>query len=454
MKAVRVLILTATLILFTLPQLLVSAQFSQVQCGNIIESEFTRTKEIHRYSITLSPGDQLTVTGNPKKNDLNMGMALLGPGNIVLAGLPGNSVSNGFAGVYVSSNPSPQIATGTLSVYGNYTILVSNADFGVDINGVNPSTDRGTGGYILSVGCTLQGIPIPPGSDTPSINPSNPQTVALTEPVIRGRSLMALGCGSTLTTEFTNIAELHTYTIEMGPEDKSFMVTVQPFGDYLKTILVVKDPSEKVIAQTRISTSPVGEAIISSTGQYKVIVANRDFDTFGNFPGYTIGGLGIYTVFVSCVTMDGRIINPADNLATIPTPQATASDSGSTLIFDTSSVDLANAIKIPLINATPMVGAIGPDGSQIYGFTLDANAGDIFDITVTRISGNLNLGVVVLSSDNKVVFYGGLITSESLSTRLTLPSAGQYTIGIFRVDLLPPDAPQATAFQVTGTLNP
>jgi hypothetical protein len=41
-----------------------------------------------------------------------------------------------------------------------------------------------------------------------------------------------------------------------------------------------------------------------------------------------------------------------------------------------------------------------------------------------------------------------------LNTRFTLPTAGQYTIGVFRIDLLPPAAPEATAFQVQGTLNP
>ena len=60
----------------------------------------------------------------------------------------------------------------------------------------------------------------------------------------------------------------------------------------------------------------------------------------------------------------------------------------------------------------------------------------------------------VLSANNEVVFQASLVTSESLSTRLTLPSAGQYTIGVFRIDLLPPASPEATAFQITGTLNP
>lgn len=101
-----------------------------------------------------------------------------------------------------------------------------------------------------------------------------------------------------------------------------------------------------------------------------------------------------------------------------------------------------------------MAGAITPNGGEIMGFTLDAAAGDTLDLAVNRVSGNLNLGLVVLSADNKVVFQASLVTSQTLNTRFTLPSAGTYTIGVFRVDLLPPAAPEATAFQVTGTLNP
>ncbi|MDX1992250.1 MAG: hypothetical protein SF029_07665, partial [bacterium] len=76
------------------------------------------------------------------------------------------------------------------------------------------------------------------------------------------------------------------------------------------------------------------------------------------------------------------------------------------------------------------------------------------DLSFTRISGNLNLGLVVLYGDNTVVFQASLITSQTLSTRFILPETGTYTIGIFRIDLLPPDAPEATAFQIQATLNP
>ncbi|GIK64445.1 MAG: hypothetical protein BroJett018_22390 [Chloroflexota bacterium] len=101
-----------------------------------------------------------------------------------------------------------------------------------------------------------------------------------------------------------------------------------------------------------------------------------------------------------------------------------------------------------------MGGAVTPSGGEILGFTFEASAGDTLDLSYTRLSGNLNLGVVVLVEDNKVVFQASLVTSQTLTTRFTLPIAGKYTIGVFRVDLLPPDAPEATAFQIQATLNP
>lgn len=200
-----------------------------------------------------------------------------------------------------------------------------------------------------------------------------------------------------------------------------------------------------------------------------------------NFTGSNYAGryFGAYEIRLGCTLRDGTVIEPGDavNNSTNATNLDVPAFSG-VGFPGLRPVDFNSAVKLPLIvsspvaaanaNASadtaqgesqinptiPMTAAITPTGSEVIGFTIDAAANDKLDLAISRISGNLNLGVVVLSPDNKVVFYGGLITSESLSTRLTLPSAGQYTIGVFRVDLLPPDAPEATAFQVMGTLNP
>jgi hypothetical protein len=117
-------------------------------------------------------------------------------------------------------------------------------------------------------------------------------------------------------------------------------------------------------------------------------------------------------------------------------------------------VDFANAARLPLPAGIAMAGAVTPNGGEILGYTLDAAAGDTLDLTFTRLSGNLNLGLAVMSPENQIVFQASLVTSQTLNTRFTLPSTGTYTIGVFRIDLLPPAAPEATAFQLQAALNP
>lgn len=107
-----------------------------------------------------------------------------------------------------------------------------------------------------------------------------------------------------------------------------------------------------------------------------------------------------------------------------------------------------------MLPGTPMSAAITPAGGETIGFTFDANAGDTLDLSFTRLSGNLNLGLAVLSANNEVVYQASLVTSQTMTTRFTLPSTGRYSIGVFRIDLLPPAAPEATAFQIQGVLNP
>jgi hypothetical protein len=117
-------------------------------------------------------------------------------------------------------------------------------------------------------------------------------------------------------------------------------------------------------------------------------------------------------------------------------------------------VDFGAAIQLPIIAGAPSVGAITGSGSEVFGYTLDgASAGQTLSLDFTRLSGNLNLGMVVLSANNEVVFQASLVTSQTLSTTIPLPSAGQYTIGVFQISLLPPAAPEPTTFQLNTALN-
>ncbi len=76
----------------------------------------------------------------------------------------------------------------------------------------------------------------------------------------------------------------------------------------------------------------------------------------------------------------------------------------------------------------------------------------------------MNLGLVVLSENNEVFFQASLVTSASLSTTSTLPTAGTYNSDLFRISLVEPGLTQRaalrqqdeegepTVFQIRGSL--
>ncbi len=190
--------------------------------------------------------------------------------------------------------------------------------------------------------------------------------------------------------------------------------------------------------------------ILSADGTYNIEVKNSTY------------GVGIYILSIGCETNNGPIApgvipQPTPTPVLLPTPTLRPALPVNTPTFigvgfpGLAPVDFSSVARIPLIVDTPMTGVL-PIGNEILGFTLDAAAGDTLDLTYTRASGNMNLGLVVLSENNEVFFQASLVTSAALSTRFTLPEAGQYTIGVFRISLVEPAAVEPTVFQLMGSL--
>lgn len=263
-------------------------------------------------------------------------------------------------------------------------------------------------------------------------------------------------CGSIIDGEFAQERDEHIYAINLAPGDR-LNVSGETVGDYLKFAMSIDAPTTGRIADTGSlnlvyrnhgyarDTPTIQTGELSERGVYSITL-------------YPIGP-GLYTLFVGCTLRDGTVIKPGDAI-TETTSSSTSSSAPAVQTFSgvgfpgLPPVDFSAVAKIPMIAGTPMTGVITPTGGEILGYTLDASGGEVVDLSISKLSGNLNLGVVVLSADNEVVFQASLVTSQSLTTRLTLPSPGQYTIGVFRIDLLPPASPEATAFQVQATINP
>ena len=167
----KVILVVVSMLLVTVTMNSVSAQAATpVQCGDIVEDEFTTDGDMNIYTIEIQAGTSITVQGDPLGDTLDFIVVLLGPDNSQL--YVGGQLDLNTAYFVVAS---PQIQSGVLSANGNYSIIAYNnsvftpgydGDFltGDDVW----STPGGVGVYTLFIGCTLRdGTVIEPG-DTAS----------------------------------------------------------------------------------------------------------------------------------------------------------------------------------------------------------------------------------------------------------------------------------------------
>jgi hypothetical protein len=95
-------------------------------------------------------------------------------------------------------------------------------------------------------------------------------------------------------------------------------------------------------------------------------------------------------------------------------------------------VDFSAGIEIPLqLGQTQTV----PIGGDVALYTYEATAGSTATLTVSRVSGNISIGVTVINrSTNEIIFVAGLPSTNSLSAEIVFPTDGSYVIGLFRFD--------------------
>lgn len=260
-------------------------------------------------------------------------------------------------------------------------------------------------------------------------------------------------CGSIVEAEFTLERRRHSYALDLAPGDL-FDIAIDPLGDTLSISLEIKGPDGRnfltryndsgFAGRTLELTSPV----LSGRGTYRI-------EPYGR----SSSNIGIYTLYIGCTLRNGTIIRPGD-ASPSNTSEAEVASAPDTLSFSgfgfpgLAPVDFSNVARLPIPAGIPMSGAVTATGSEILGYQFDAEAGDTVELSFNRLSGNLNLGLVVIDSQSNVIYQASLVTTQSMTARFAVPTAGQYTAGIFRINLLPPSAPEPTAFQVIATVNP
>lgn len=308
----------------------IAAQNAAIKCGDIIKGELTKEKQVQSYPIVLSPGDKATFSGQADgTSQLLFGITLDSPAGYRI--FPGRNAD-------IDMKASPFLTTGRMPGYGLYTLNVFNNDK--------------TGSYQISIACELADGTIIPAGDT-SYTPTNagrPKTVTLPLAVIQGSSLRQLQCGDVIAAEFTQNEQIHNYTLEMAPGDISFMISVQPFGDGFQAATVILDPAGKALAA--IAGAQFVESGSQRTvspiipGNYRILISNTKISEKGTVwnPGDQggMGGVGIYTLVVSCTLKNNEIVAPDPSKI----EQATTSVVESQAVVPTSvSSDTASALS-------------------------------------------------------------------------------------------------------------
>lgn len=259
-------------------------------------------------------------------------------------------------------------------------------------------------------------------------------------------------CGAILEGEFTDSFQ-HTYTILL------------PAGTTLSVDVIDNDPQNDVrffVFDYAGDLMLTPDGVLEGgqfNGAYSVAQELPYTDTFVIQVFDENDTSGRYTVGVGCVLPDGTEINPGDTALRINVEQYDAELAPDAPSFTgygfpgLGAVNFAAAVTVPLVLGAPNTGSIAPDSGTIYAYTVSASAGDEIDLSFSRLSGNLNLGLAVIHEQNTVIFYSGLVSEGSLFMRFALPLDGDYTVGVYVPDLLPPDAPEPTVFQLQATLN-
>jgi len=265
-----------------------------------------------------------------------------------------------------------------------------------------------------------------------------------------------VACGDIVEGEFTEIDQGIRYNIDLNPGDK-ISISGTVIGDYLYFGFGIFAPSGSIVAGTEISDDIYQDptyrsGILGERGTYFINAFNY-VELANGLPG---GRFGIFNLFISCELADGTVIEAGDNLVPSAGGTTDAPSTATTVVNGFAGippVDFSNVAKIPMPEAGTISGAITPTGGEIIGYTLNLEPNDVVTLNFSRQSGNLNLGIVVLTEQNFVAFQAVSITSNIILTDFVALVPGEYTIGVFQVNLSPPPAPEPTAFQLELTVS-
>lgn len=237
-------------------------------------------------------------------------------------------------------------------------------------------------------------------------------------------------CGDIVEAESWKPEQTHVFLIDMDAGE-FLNFSIVPVGDFLKLRYAwVHDPAGSRIYSSDYKTHRIRASVgrLSARGTYRLEIRTLK--------------AGIFHLHVGCLLRDGTEVEPTSTLALSPQNVGFRGFPG------LRPLDVSGFAYSPLKLGVPAAGEIPADGDETYLFRFSGDQHEPVRLNFERTGGNLSLALVLLDWTDRVVFQSSLATTDSMTVDLTLPTTGEYTLAVAAVDLLPPEEPRPTAFEV------
>jgi hypothetical protein len=359
---------------------------TKVECGSIVQQTFENNKENHKFSIDMYAGEVFEIAAIPVGDMLRFKARIYEP--------TGNEILSISRLNYIAPLKGK---TGVLSHTGSYTIVLNNWNAGT---------------YTLNVGCTLSnGEQVEPGGSR-SERPSPPHASEPSTDLPYGGEGKLDGENLSSTSEtVTKVAEY----AEIAKEAAGVFGALRGiFGRRTKEAREEPPPPIYVnpppIEYTYSAAPPMPPAAVqpavapmtpqASSPTVVQLQPHQAADSVARHPGFP----GFRTT------------------------------------------DLA-ALELPVAQiGVPLQGTIVPGQFQVAGFQFSSTQGTEIELTFTRLSGNMSLGLLLLDSDRQLDFQASLVANQEVRTSLALV-AGEHKLGIAAIEPQP-SSPVQTSFSI------
>jgi len=279
-------------------------------------------------------------------------------------------------------------------------------------------------------------------------------------PMIHAQESLTIpvACGDIVEGEFTLDEQPQLYAIELSSGDGVDISAIALDSSTLSMTMALYAPNDVVLwtvgeRNGGIRAPMTNPRLITdnttSAGTHTIVVYNSGLLPTGSLgSSYSFndawqGGIGAYTLEISCVLRDGTVIEPSEILESVASDETTtdtSADVASSSDTGQATYRFSGLAPIDLIAEPEDTLTLGAEQNISLGdatrlFIYDASADETRTFTMSRIAGDISMGLVVTNADtDEMIFLGGMPSSDNLSVEITFLSNGIYRFGVFRLD--------------------